>query len=181
MDLGLAGRVGVMTGAGGEVGAATTRLLRAEGAETREVAPEELVAIGGAIGGVDFLVNFAGAPAGRHAAPGDDLRAQFERGVMAPMRAMKALAPVLAERGHGRIVNVCPTAQPVAAAAESSLSRLFSDRYAKQGVLVNVVRPAPGADPEATAREIAFLCSERASHVSGATWPVGASTAGVTD
>ena len=61
---------------------------------------------------------------------------------MAPLRAMRAAAPAMAERGWGRIVNVCSTAgkrpsaampeYSVAKAAELSLSRLFADRYAQQ-------------------------------------------------
>ena len=72
---------------------------------------------------------------------------------MAPMRAMRAAIPPMAERGWGRIVNVCSTAgkrpsaampeYSVAKAAELSLSRLFADRYAKSGVLVNAVCPGP--------------------------------------
>lgn len=205
MDLGLAGRVGVVTGADCGLGASTARLLRAEDAKIllvgheaealAEVAEgldggEEEIAtlpldpveadageqlLGAAIatfGGVDFLVDVAGAEpgGGRVEAPGEDLRRAFELGVMAPLRAMKAIAPVLAEGGRGRIVNVCPPARSVAGAAALSLTRLFADRYAGQGVLVNAISPDPAAGPDATAREIAFLCSERASHVAGATW-----------
>lgn len=192
MDLGLAGRVGVVTGAGGELGAATARLLRAEGAEVLELpvatedaepilvaaadpgAAEQILGTSETPGAVDFLVTFATA------VPDDDLRAAHELGVMAPLWAMKAVAPELAARGSGRIVNACPPARSVAGAAARSLSRLFADRYAKQGVLVNAVCVEPADDPEASAREIAFLCSARASHVAGATWTVGA-TAGAID
>jgi hypothetical protein len=161
MDLRLAGRVGSLTGAGGEVGAATERLLREEGAKLREATDE-----------VDFLVVFAGAP---DEAPADP-RAAHELAVMEPMRAMKAAAPLMAERGGGRIVNVVSPADPVTGAAALALTRLFADRYAKEGVLVNAVVPEPGADPEAVAREIAFLLSGPASHIAGATWaaPSGA-------
>ena len=72
---------------------------------------------------------------------------------MAPLRAMRAAAPAMAERGWGRIVNVCSTAgkrpsaampeYSVAKAAELSLSRLFADRYATSGVLVNAICPGP--------------------------------------
>ncbi len=158
MDLGLAGRVGVVAGAEGEVRAATERLLRDEGAEVRE-----LPADGGPPGDLDFLVNFTGD------GPAEDLRAAYEQRVIAPLRTMKAIAPELAERGRGRIVNVVPSAEPVTGAAALALFRLFSDRFAKRGVLVNAVSPGPHADPEAVAREIAFLCSERASHVAGTT------------
>jgi NAD(P)-dependent dehydrogenase (short-subunit alcohol dehydrogenase family) len=168
MDLGLVGRVGVVTGAEGELGAATARLLRGEGAEVRELPAatgdaEPIPGTPAATRAVDFLVTVAGT------VPGDDLRRAHEVGVMVPLRAMKAVAPVLAARGSGRIVNVCPPARSIAGAAALSLSRLFADRYGKQGVLVNALCPDPDADPEASAREIAFLCSARASHVAGAT------------
>jgi 3-oxoacyl-[acyl-carrier protein] reductase len=179
MDLGLAGRVGIVTGGEGEIRAATERLLREEGAEVRELAGDAGAGNAGAGDGddapdgdapaeVDFLVNFTGD------APAEDLRAAFEETIIAPLRAMTAIAPELAERGRGRIVNVVPSTEPVTSAAALALSRLFSDRYAKQGVLVNAVSPAPDADPEAIAREIAFLCSARASHIAGATWSVPA-------
>ena len=72
---------------------------------------------------------------------------------MAPLRAMRAAIPPMAERGWGRVVNVCSTAgkrpsaampeYSVAKAAELSLSRLFADRYAADGVLVNAICPGP--------------------------------------
>ncbi len=106
-------------------------------------------------GGVDVLVNNAGAAQWRHLddVPDEDWYAQYELNVMAPLRAMRTAAPAMAERGWGRIVNVCSTAgkrpsaampeYSVAKAAELSLSRLFADRYAKQGVLVNAICPGP--------------------------------------
>jgi 3-oxoacyl-[acyl-carrier protein] reductase len=106
-------------------------------------------------GGLDVLVNNAGAAQWRHLddVPDEDWYAQYELNVMAPLRAMRAVAPTMAERGWGRIVNVCSTAgkrpsaampeYSVAKAAELSLSRLFADRYAKQGVLVNAICPGP--------------------------------------
>jgi 3-oxoacyl-[acyl-carrier protein] reductase len=73
--------------------------------------------------------------------------------VMAPLRAMRAAIPAMAERGWGRVVNVSSTAgkrpsalmpeYSVAKAAELSLSRLFADRYAPDGVLVNAICPGP--------------------------------------
>jgi 3-oxoacyl-[acyl-carrier protein] reductase len=70
---------------------------------------------------------------------------------------MRAVAPVLADRGWGRIVNVSSSAgkrpsgtismpYSVTKAAELSLSRAFADLYAAQGVLVNAVAPGAVAD-----------------------------------
>jgi 3-oxoacyl-[acyl-carrier protein] reductase len=106
-------------------------------------------------GSLDVLVNNAGSARWRDLddVPDEDWRAQYELNVMAPLRAMRAAAPAMAERGWGRIVNVCSTAgkrpsaampeYSVAKAAELSLSRLFADRHAKSGVLVNAICPGP--------------------------------------
>jgi 3-oxoacyl-[acyl-carrier protein] reductase len=192
MDLGLAGRGCVVTGASSGIGRETALQLCAEGArvllvargEDRLAAVTEEAAraaepVGGAaaalaldvtaedagarmlaaceeyFGALDVLVNNAGAAKWRDLddVPDEDWRAQYELNVMAPLRAMKAAIPPMAERGWGRIVNVCSTAgkrpsaamaeYSVAKAAELSLSRLFADRYAKAGVLVNAVAPGP--------------------------------------
>ncbi|MGC1852848.1 MAG: SDR family oxidoreductase [Solirubrobacterales bacterium] len=187
-----------------------------------------LAASNSAFGSLDVLVNNAGAAQWRHLddVPDEDWYAQYELNVMAPLRAMRAAVPAMVERGWGRIVNVCSTAgkrpsaampeYSVAKAAELSLSRLFADRYAKQGVLVNAICPGPVeaelwmepgglldqsqrmsgaesreealatagskrpigrlAEPAEIAVAIVFLCSARASYVSGAAWSVDGGT-----
>jgi 3-oxoacyl-[acyl-carrier protein] reductase len=182
-------------------------------------------------GALDVLVNNAGMASWRDLddVPDEDWRAQYEINVMAPLRAMRAAAPAMAARGWGRIVNVCSTAgkrpsaampeYSVAKAAELSLSRLFADRYAASGVLVNAICPGPTesemwmapqglldqsqamsgagsraealesagskrpigrlADPAEIAGAIVFLCSERASYVSGAAWSVDGGTVAI--
>jgi len=106
-------------------------------------------------GRIDALVNNAGTSAVRRLdqLTDDDWQAQWELHVMAPMRAMRAAAPAMAERGWGRIVNVSSSSgkrpsgtnmsYSVTKAAELSLSRAFADLYASQGVLVNAVAPGP--------------------------------------
>lgn len=106
-------------------------------------------------GQLDVLVNNAGDARWRDLdeVPEEDWYAAWEVNVMAPLRAMKAAVPGMAERGWGRIVNVASTAgkrpsanmaeYSVAKAAELSLSRLFADRYAEAGVMVNAVCPGP--------------------------------------
>ena len=124
--------------------------VTAENAGERMLAEAEL-----RFGCLDVLVNNAGVASWRDLedVPDEDWYAQYELNVMAPLRAMRAAAPAMAESGWGRIVNVCSTAgkrpsaampeYSVAKAAELSLSRLFADRYAKTGVLVNAICPGP--------------------------------------
>jgi 3-oxoacyl-[acyl-carrier protein] reductase len=107
------------------------------------------------LGAVDVLVNNAGTASWRDLddVPDEDWYAAWELNVMAPMRLMRAVAPAMRERGWGRIVNVSSTAgkrpsatmpeYSVAKAAELSLSRLFADRYASDGVLINAICPGP--------------------------------------
>jgi 3-oxoacyl-[acyl-carrier protein] reductase len=107
---------------------------------------------------IDALVNNAGTSAVRtvEELTDEEWQQQWELHVMAPMRLMRATSPVMAERGWGRIVNVCSssgkrpsgtnTAYSVTKAAELSLSRAFADLYAKSGVLVNAVAPGPVGD-----------------------------------
>jgi len=114
-----------------------------------------LAAAAASFGQLDVLVNNAGTARWRtlEEVSDDDWQDAWELNVMAPMRAMRAAAPRMAERGWGRIVNVSSTAAKrpspltpeysVAKAAELSLSRVFADRYAGDGVLVNAVCPGP--------------------------------------
>jgi 3-oxoacyl-[acyl-carrier protein] reductase len=134
---------------GGEASALALDVTSEDAGERMLAACEER------FGALDVLVNNAGAARWRDLddVPDEDWRAQYELNVMAPLRAMRAAIPAMVERGWGRVVNVCSTAgkrpsaamaeYSVAKAAELSLSRLFADRYAKTGVLVNAVAPGP--------------------------------------
>ena len=174
MNLGIEGRVAVVTGASRGIGAATAELLETEGARVVRVSRSEGIDVTApdaagriaqrAPGPVDILVNNAGTS--RVAAiadvPEDEWYEQWEIHVMASMRLMRAFAPGMAERGWGRIVNVSSSAgkrpssnlsaaYSVAKAAQLSLSRVFADAYAGAGVLVNAVAPGPAASPQWTA------------------------------
>jgi 3-oxoacyl-[acyl-carrier protein] reductase len=109
----------------------------------------------GRLGQIDVLVNNAGTARWRDLddVPDEDWYAAWELNVMAPMRLMRAAAPSMRERGWGRIVNVSSSAgkrpsasmpeYSVAKAAELSLSRLYADRFAADGVLINAICPGP--------------------------------------
>jgi 3-oxoacyl-[acyl-carrier protein] reductase len=167
MNLGLEGRVCVVTGGSRGIGAATVRMLAQEGArvlagapsgaavehdDTAPDAPERLLA---ACPEAPWaLVNGAGTTRARAL---DDLtdadwQEQWELHVMGPMRLMRAFGPVMAEAGGGRVVNVSSSSgrrpssrfdasYSVTKAAQLSLSRVFADAFAARGVLVNAVTP----------------------------------------
>jgi NAD(P)-dependent dehydrogenase (short-subunit alcohol dehydrogenase family) len=104
---------------------------------------------------LDVVVNNAGTAKWRDLddVPEEDWQAAWDLNVMAPMRLMRAATPAMRERGWGRVVNVSSTAgkrpsanmpeYSVAKAAQLSLSRLYADRCAADGVLVNAVAPGP--------------------------------------
>jgi 3-oxoacyl-[acyl-carrier protein] reductase len=206
-------------GAGGELVAADV---------TDPAAAERIVATcGERFGAVDVLVNNAGTSSVRslEELTDRDWQLQWELHVMGPMRLMRAAGPRMAAAGGGRIVNVCSSAgkrpsltnpaYAVTKAAQLSLSRVFADRYAADGVLVNAVAPgavssplwtAEGgladqaaaargisreealeaqaakiplgrfAEPDEIASVVVFLCSARASTVTGAAWSADGGT-----
>jgi 3-oxoacyl-[acyl-carrier protein] reductase len=105
------------------------------------------------LGGIDVLVNNAGTSEvkGLHDLTDADWNDQWHLHVMAPLALMRAAAPLMAEAGEGRIVNVSSSsgkrpsstnaAYSVTKSAELALSRVFADAYAASGVRVNAVAP----------------------------------------
>ena len=106
-----------------------------------------------AFGSIWALVNNAGTSdlKGLDELSDDDWQAQWDLHVMASLRTMRAAAPRMAAAGGGRIVNVASSAgkrpsltnaaYSVTKAAQLSLSRVFADSFAAEGVLVNAVTP----------------------------------------
>jgi 3-oxoacyl-[acyl-carrier protein] reductase len=169
VNLGLDGKVCVVTGATRGIGASTARMLSQEGARVLSVARRgadlELDVTAADAGERVLsacpdapwaLVNAAGTSNARPLVElsDGDWQEQWELHVMGPMRLMRALAPAMAEAGGGRIVNVASSSgkrpssrldasYSVTKAAQLSLSRVFADAWAGRAVLVNAVAPGP--------------------------------------
>jgi 3-oxoacyl-[acyl-carrier protein] reductase len=187
MDLGLEGKVCVVTGATSGIGLAVARQLCQEGA-------------------LDELTDddWRGQYELNVLAPMRLMRAAAPR-----MAARGGGRIVNVCSSAGKRPSLTNAAYSVTKAAELSLSRVFADSYAADNVLVNAVAPGPVAsplwtaeggladqnaeakgisrqealeaqvarvplgrfaEPEEVADVIVFLCSERASTVTGAAW-----------
>jgi NAD(P)-dependent dehydrogenase (short-subunit alcohol dehydrogenase family) len=108
-----------------------------------------------AAGPVDILVNNAGfsqwGPTGTFDMEAFD--GMFASNVRAPFALVAALAPGMAQRGHGAIVNIGSMAGTVGLsqgaaygatkAAIASMTRAWAAEYSAQGVRVNTVAPGP--------------------------------------
>lgn len=165
-----------------------------------EAASQALAAVAQRFGGLDILVNAAGAFRWQTLADGlDSWDALYTVNLRTAVAASKAALPHLRERGGGRIINVGAGAAAKAAAgmgpyaaAKAGVARLTESLAAEvkdQGINVNAVLPSiidtpanradmPKADfsrwvaPAALADVILFLASDAARSVTGALLPV---------
>ena len=145
-------------------GSAVVDHITAEGGKARFVAadlsdPAQLDDLAGQAGGVDVLVNNAGiswfGPTGElDVATFDRL---FAANVRAPYFLVAALAPQMAARGRGSIVNVGSQAGQIGMpggaaygatkAALDSMTRSWAAEYSPAGVRVNAVASGPVYTP----------------------------------
>ena len=174
-------RIAVVTGAAGGIGAALARRFHAEGAAqvvVADVAEEPLEALADEIGGlavrcdvtreadirrvvqeaedicgpIDVFCSNAGlARPGGEAAPDDEWRLNWETHVMAHVYAARAVAPKMAGRGSGYLVNVASAAgllshvnsatYSVTKHAAVAFAEWLSIAYGDRGVRVSVLCP----------------------------------------
>jgi NAD(P)-dependent dehydrogenase (short-subunit alcohol dehydrogenase family) len=156
-----------------------------------------------AFGGIDILVNAAATP-NRGGFGEETLEAELNVKVRGYLRCARAVAPLMAIGGWGRIVNVSGLAArqtgsivgSVRNVAVAALSKNLADELGPSGINVTVVHPGPtitervppaGSEDVSlgrlvTAAEvadvIAFLCSPRSVAINGDAIAVGGGARG---
>jgi NAD(P)-dependent dehydrogenase (short-subunit alcohol dehydrogenase family) len=160
VKLAAAGAEVVVVGRDAHRGAETVAAIEADGGTARFIAsdlasPDAAGRLADAAGDVDILVNNAGAfPfAATHDVEADAFDDTFAVNVRSPFFLTAAIAPKMAARGAGSIVNVAtmvahfglPGAAVYGAskAAIVSLTQTWAAEYGPQGVRVNAVSPGP--------------------------------------
>ncbi|HYZ02336.1 MAG TPA: SDR family oxidoreductase [Candidatus Binatia bacterium] len=145
------GVVNAIAKAGGRAHALTAD-LGAEPADVRAFAQRAEDVLGGS---VDILVNNAGVYPGSFTekVTDDEMQTLWATNIRAPHVLVAALAPRMAERGSGAIVNIgswmarvgvpYKALYPATKAAVEQLTRAWAAEYGTRGVRVNTV--APGA------------------------------------
>jgi NAD(P)-dependent dehydrogenase (short-subunit alcohol dehydrogenase family) len=117
--------------------------------------PTQVTALAEAAGAVDILVNNAGIFRFTHTADTDPATfdAHIAVNLRAPYLLVQALAPGMAARGHGAIINISSGAAATPGfgsgiygatkAALESLTRVWAAEYGPDGVRVNAVAAGP--------------------------------------
>jgi NAD(P)-dependent dehydrogenase (short-subunit alcohol dehydrogenase family) len=150
-------------------GGQTVEAILAAGGRARFVAadlndPADLQRLGREAGGAEILVNNAGfstfAATADFDVPG--FEALFASNVRAPFFLVSALAPTMAERGGGSIINISSMAGRIGLAraaayagtkgAIEAMTRSWAAEFSPRGVRVNAVAPGP-VYTEGAARE----------------------------
>ena len=160
LDLARDGYAVIVHGRDADRGAATVREIESRGGQARFVAadlndPEAVAALAGQAGEVDVLVNnggfsWWGPTAELDVAAYDEL---FASNVRAAYQLVAALAPGMAARGHGSVVNLDSMAGHIGIAggaaysatkaALTAMTRSWAAEFSPFGVRVNSVAPGP--------------------------------------
>ncbi|MFG2306352.1 SDR family NAD(P)-dependent oxidoreductase [Actinacidiphila glaucinigra] len=154
----------VVHGRDPERGAEVVAEAGAAGGRARFVAadlsdPGDVLRLAAVAGAVDVLVNNAGVY--RFAAAADSTAEMFDLhmavNARAPMLLVGALAPGMAERGRGAVVNLSTLAASIPArgaavygaskAALEIMTRVWADEFGARGVRVNAVASGPVRTP----------------------------------
>jgi NAD(P)-dependent dehydrogenase (short-subunit alcohol dehydrogenase family) len=150
----------VVTGRDAQRGEEVVQKIQAEGGSARFVAadltnPDDVARLAREAGEVDVLVNNAGVGSFGPSADitGEQYDAMLDANVRAVYQLTTALAPKMAERGSGSVINVSSGAAVIGdvnnavyaatKAAVSSLTRAWAAEYGPSGVRVNAVAPGP--------------------------------------
>jgi len=158
----------IVTGRNTERGDAVVTAIRASGGEARFVAADlgagesEIRRLAEAAGPVDILVNNAGiwsTPLPSEQISEATLLESYRANVIAPFLLTGALAPAMAQRGHGAVVNIGSITGLIGGdksalynstkAAVHSLTKSWAAEYGPSGVRVNAVAPGPIATERA--------------------------------
>jgi NAD(P)-dependent dehydrogenase (short-subunit alcohol dehydrogenase family) len=150
----------VVHGRNAERGAEVVAAIELEGGRARFIAAnlsdlDDLGRLAEEVGDVDVLVNNAGAswfgPTADLDAPGFD--SLFDGNVRSAYFLVAALAPAMAKRGHGSIINLASMAGVIGLAggaaygatkaALASMTRSWAAEFTPLGVRVNAVAPGP--------------------------------------
>ncbi len=126
-------------------------------ADTRDDAAVRamVAAVAAELGGVDVLVNAAARPAGAGPVPpladlsDDALREEVETKVLGYLRTARAVAPLMAAQGWGRIVNISGLNARQASSlvgsvrnvAVAAMTKNLADELGPAGINVTVVHP----------------------------------------
>jgi NAD(P)-dependent dehydrogenase (short-subunit alcohol dehydrogenase family) len=192
-------------------GEEVVKQIEAAGGQARFVAadltdPGEVARLAQAAGDIDILVNNAGrswfGPTAELDV--DTYDAMFDGNVRSAYLLTAAIAPAMASRGMGTIVNVDSMAGTIGLAGGaaysatkaslSAMTRAWAAEFSPSGVRVNAVAPGPvysdgasitvteslaattligrAAQPAEIGGVIAFLATDAAGYITGATIPV---------
>lgn len=134
--------------------------------------PADVERLASDVGDVDILINNAGISAFGPTAEFDPavFDKMFASNVRAPFFLVAALAPAMAARGHGSIVNLSSMAGGVGLVGGAAygatkvsleaMTRAWAAEYSASGVRVNAIAPGPVYTPTPSGREFITALGE---------------------